>query len=93
MNYTVLTEFADLQDNSRIYKAGDVYPRSGYMPSAERLNELSTAKNLLHKPLIQEIPEPEPKPETEPEQEPEQEPEPEQTPEPEAVEKPKRAKK
>ena len=51
--YTVLSEFADLQDGNHIYHVGDVYPREGYTPTDERVDELSTGKNLLHKPLIQ----------------------------------------
>lgn len=53
--YKVLSEFADLQDKNHIYRAGDVYPREGYTPKDERVDELSTAKNLLHKPLIQNV--------------------------------------
>ena len=51
--YKVLSEFADLQDGNHIYRVGDVYPREGYTPKDERVDELSTGKNLLHKPLIQ----------------------------------------
>ena len=53
--YTVLSEFADLQDGNHIYRVGDEYPRKGYSPTDERVTELSTGKNLLHKPLIQRI--------------------------------------
>ena len=59
MKYTVLSEFADLQDNKHIYGIGDEYPRAGYSPTAERIAELSTGKNLLQKPLIQVVEEPE----------------------------------
>ena len=55
MKYIVLSEFADLQDKNHIYRVGDVYPREGYTPKDERVDELSTAKNLLHKPLIQNV--------------------------------------
>ena len=51
--FTVLSEFADLQDGNHIYRVGDEYPRKGYSPTDERVAELSTGKNLLHKPLIQ----------------------------------------
>lgn len=53
--YTVLSEFADLQDGNHIYRVGDEYPRKGYSPTDERVDELSTGKNLLHKPLIQKV--------------------------------------
>ena len=55
MNYTVLSEFADLQDGNHIYRVGDEYPRKGYSPTDERVDELCTGKNLLHKPLIQKV--------------------------------------
>lgn len=53
MKYTVLSEFSDLQDGNHIYRVGDEYPRKGYSPTDERVDELSTGKNLLHKPLVQ----------------------------------------
>ena len=52
MKYIVLSAFVDLQDNKHVYGIGDEYPRKGYSPTAERIAELSTGKNLLHKPLI-----------------------------------------
>lgn len=55
MKYIVLSEFADLQDGKHVYGIGDVYPLEGYTPTAERVDELSTGKNLLHKPLIQKV--------------------------------------
>ena len=58
MKYTVLSEFADLQDNKHVYSIGDEYPRKGYSPTAERIAELSTGMNLLHTPLIQLVHDP-----------------------------------
>ena len=58
MKYTVLSEFADLQDEKHVYGIGDEYPRLGYSPSAERVNELLSGKNLLHRPLIQLVHDP-----------------------------------
>ena len=58
MKYIVLSAFADLQDNKHVYGIGDEYPRKGYSPTAERIAELSTGKNLLQKPLIQVVEEP-----------------------------------
>ena len=58
--FVVLSEFADLQDDKHVYGIGDVYPREGYTPTAERVDELSTGKNILQKPLIQKVEEPEP---------------------------------
>lgn len=53
--FRVLSVFADLQDSNHIYNEGDVYPRVGYTPSDVRLEELSTNKNRLHKPLIEAV--------------------------------------
>lgn len=55
MKYKVIKAFADLQDEKHVYGIGDVYPREGYTPTAERVDELCTGKNLLHKPLIQKV--------------------------------------
>jgi len=51
--YIVLMEFADLQDGKHVYKPGDEYPRKGYSPTPERVDELLTNKNRLRTPLIQ----------------------------------------
>ena len=51
--YVVLSDFADLQDGNHVYHIGDEYPRAGYSRKDERVDELRTGKNLLHKPLIQ----------------------------------------
>ena len=53
--YKVIKTFADLQDNDFRYNAGDIYPRKGLKVSSERLEELSTAKNRRHIPLIEKI--------------------------------------
>ncbi|MBR4627786.1 MAG: hypothetical protein IKO47_08825 [Ruminococcus sp.] len=50
--YRVIVYFEDLQDKSRPYNAGDVYPRKGLRPSAERIEELATDKNIRGIPLI-----------------------------------------
>ena len=52
MTYSVIRHFTDLQDNNYKYKEGATYPREGYKPSAERIEELSTDKNRLKTPLI-----------------------------------------
>ncbi len=66
--YRVTTLFDDLQDRvptanglvSWRYHPGDTYPRNGAEPSTERIAELSSSRNALGKPLIEEIPEQEP---------------------------------
>jgi hypothetical protein len=50
--FIVLHHFTDLHDGRRQYKEGDTYPREGYMPSKERINELTGDKNRLCMPLI-----------------------------------------
>lgn len=49
----VLEFFTDLQDNNYPYNAGDTYPREGYKPSAKRVDELTTSKNVRKHPIIQ----------------------------------------
>lgn len=53
--YRVLEYFTDLKDNSYAYSAGDTYPREGYEPSPERIEELSTDKNVRKRPIIELI--------------------------------------
>ena len=60
MKYKVISTFVDLQDNKHLYTVGDEYPRAGYSPKKERVDELSSGKNLLQKPLIQMVEEPKP---------------------------------
>lgn len=54
MMYKVLETFSDIKDHGYIYAEGDEYPREGMEPDEKRISELSTSKNLLHKPLIRE---------------------------------------
>ena len=54
MRYEVIEYFEDLLDNRRKYFHGDVYPRRGLKPTAERLEELSTDRNCRGVPLIRE---------------------------------------
>lgn len=53
--YKVIKFFTDLQDNNYPYQAGEHYPRFGYLPSAERLEELMGCNNLQGVPLIQYV--------------------------------------
>lgn len=52
--YKVLLNFADLQDDKYIYLAGDTYPREGYTPDKERIDELCGSDNAFGKPIIAE---------------------------------------
>lgn len=53
--YKVIKRFKDLQDKNHVYNVGDIYPRDGFKPSLNRLDELSSAKNKRKQPLIQLI--------------------------------------
>lgn len=53
--YKAIVNFTDLQDGSRGYSVGDVYPRNGYIPFEGRVEELAGASNKLGKPVIEYI--------------------------------------
>lgn len=55
MTYKALVEFADLEDNNRVYKKGESYPRKGLTVSEERLDLLSSKKNAQKKALIEDV--------------------------------------
>lgn len=52
--YRAIAYFTDLQDDNYAYNVGDVFPRNGYKPSKERLEELSSNKNVRGVPVIVE---------------------------------------
>ena len=59
--YRVIKAFADLQDKEHVYHTGDLFPRDGKIVSADRINELATARNKRGMPLIEaikDVPEP-----------------------------------
>jgi len=59
--YRVIKAFADLQDKEHVYHTGDLFPRDGLTVSADRINELATARNKRGMPLIEaikDVPEP-----------------------------------
>lgn len=45
MRYRVLKDFSDLKDHNYKYTTGDTFPRSGYIASPKRIEELSSANN------------------------------------------------
>ena len=53
--YKVIKSFTDLQDNNYAYSVGDTFPHHGVEVGAERIAELSSDKNRLGVPLIEEI--------------------------------------
>lgn len=52
--YRVIKAFTDLQA-SHVYYVGDTFPHNGVEVEAERIAELSSDKNRLGVPLIEEI--------------------------------------
>ena len=71
MVYTVIHDFADLQDGEHIYRVGDSFPRSGVKPTSGRIVELLSNGNRIGTALIAEKIEtartPEPEAKSEPE--------------------------
>ena len=53
--YKVIKSFTDLQDNNYAYYVGDTFPHNGVDVDAGRIAELSSDKNRLGVPLIEEI--------------------------------------
>lgn len=51
--YKVIKYFEDMHDSLHSYNVGDEYPREGLNPSAERIEELASDKNLQGEPLIE----------------------------------------
>lgn len=52
MLYRVIEYFEDLQDHDHKYRAGDYFPRPGFVVSEERLQELATSANRRGRPVI-----------------------------------------
>lgn len=76
--YKAIKYFTDLQDGGHAYNVGDEYPRKGLNPTAERITELASSKNLRGIPMIAAVEE--------------EVAVPVQNPTPEAVEEPKKPK-
>ena len=57
--YEVIENFKDLEDNEYVYlknvKRKNIYPREGLKPTKKRIEELSSNKNKIGKPLIKKI--------------------------------------
>ncbi len=62
MEYKVLKDFKDLQDDGYIYRVGDTFPRPGASVGEDRILELSTVKNQRGEILIKKISEDAPAP-------------------------------
>lgn len=55
MRYRVLKDFSDLKDHNYKYTTGDTFPRSGYIVSPKRIEELSSANNRRGCAVIEAI--------------------------------------
>lgn len=55
MNYKVIRDFYDLEDNNRYYEENGLYPREGLSPSKERIDLLLSNKNNQARPVLEEI--------------------------------------
>ena len=53
--YKVIKKFRDMQDGFHAYSVGDTFPHNGVDVGAERIAELTSDKNRLGVPLIEEI--------------------------------------
>lgn len=53
--YRVINRFFDLKDNNHAYSVGDTFPHNGVEVDAERIAELTSDKNRLGVPLVEEI--------------------------------------
>ena len=52
--YKAIEFFTDNLDKSYAYNVGDVYPREGYTPTKQRIQELASADNVRRRPVIAE---------------------------------------
>lgn len=55
VTYVTLVRFFDAQDHDHEYQAGDVYPRFGYEPKKERIEELISTVNASGQAVIQRV--------------------------------------
>ena len=53
--FKVVKKFYDLKDNNHCYYVGDTFPYNGKKVSDKRIGELSSNKNKMGVPLIEEI--------------------------------------
>ncbi len=55
MQYIVVKDFSDIQDDRHVYHAGDIFPRMGFEVSDERVAELASKNNKRGEILIRAI--------------------------------------
>lgn len=53
--YKVVVDFSDFLDGCYEYKAGDEYPRLGFTPTQERIQELASENNSRNKAVIEAV--------------------------------------
>lgn len=55
MGFKSIYPFLDKTDNNFYYAPGDKFPRDGVVVSPERIEYLSSDKNVLKRPLIEKV--------------------------------------
>ena len=55
MAYKVVNSFFDKEDGNRLYEVSQSYPRTGFKPSKERIELLSSDNNNEKKVFIKEV--------------------------------------
>lgn len=55
MQYVVVKDFSDIQDDRHVYLTGDTFPREGLNVSKERVAELASKDNARGEVLIKAV--------------------------------------
>ena len=53
--FQAIEYFTDNLDKGYAYNVGDVYPREGYTPTEERIEELAGTDNARRRPVIEAV--------------------------------------
>lgn len=53
--FEVIEYFTDLKDRNHAYRVGETYPREGYEPTTERIQELASDTNARRRPVIKAV--------------------------------------
>lgn len=53
--YEAIEYFTDNLDKGYAYNVGDVYPREGYTPTEDRIEELAGTDNARRRPVIKAV--------------------------------------
>lgn len=55
MAYKVVNKFIDTDDNNKLYRSGDEYPKGDYKPTKKRISELSKVHPKYNRVFIKEV--------------------------------------